>query len=120
MTPIFTFEGLYSPTITPYMPSGISKHAVQADLMEHQFDAGLHGTISSGSVGGNYARDHENRHSRARFTKERVAGSPPLVRMLQQGGKAAQHINHRLTKAGRALCGMVPSTLEKPKLGLGA
>ena len=109
MTAKFTFEGLFSPIFTPYLPNGIANH-----------DAVLGGITSGGSLGENFARSDEEAHLRMRFAKERITGGLLSVRMLQQSGKSAQYIKHRLIMVGIALCGTLFPVLNKPKLRLGA
>lgn len=79
MTPIFTFEGIYTPIITPLMPNGSFNLDVLADQVAHLIDAGVHGIISGGSTGENYAQTVEERLSLAGFTKEQINGRVPLI-----------------------------------------
>lgn len=79
MTPIFQFEGIYTPIITPLAPDGSFNHAALADQIEHLVGAGVHGIISGGSTGENYAQTVDERLALARFTKEQLNGRLPLV-----------------------------------------
>ena len=79
MTPILEFEGIYTPIITPLLPSGEFNHDALADQVEHLVDAGVHGIISGGSTGENYAQSVDERLTLARFTQERIAGRLPLI-----------------------------------------
>jgi 4-hydroxy-tetrahydrodipicolinate synthase len=79
MTPIFRFEGIYTPIITPLSPDGGFNHDALADQVEHLVDAGVHGIISGGSTGENYAQTVEERLALARFTRERLGGRLPLI-----------------------------------------
>ena len=79
MNPIFTFEGIYTPIITPLAPDGSFNHDALADQVEHLVEAGVHGIISGGSTGENYAQTVEERLALARFTKERIKGRLPLI-----------------------------------------
>ncbi|KIN64459.1 dihydrodipicolinate synthetase [Sulfitobacter noctilucicola] len=79
MTPIFKFEGIYTPIVTPLAPDGSFNLDALADQVEHLVDAGVHGIISGGSTGENYAQSVEERLSLARFTHERLNGRLPLI-----------------------------------------
>ncbi len=79
MTPIFKFEGIYTPIITPLKPDGSFNHDALADQVEHLVEAGVHGIISGGSTGENYAQTVEERLSLAKFTKDRIKGRLPLI-----------------------------------------
>ena len=50
-----------------------------AQVIDYLIDAGVHGLISGGSTGENYAQTTTERVEIARFTKERIAGRVPLV-----------------------------------------
>ncbi|MBD3662386.1 dihydrodipicolinate synthase family protein [Sulfitobacter aestuariivivens] len=79
MTPIFTFEGIYTPIVTPLRLDGSFNRDALADQVEHLVDAGVHGIISGGSTGENYAQTVEERLSLATFTKECLKGRLPLI-----------------------------------------
>lgn len=79
MTPVFKFQGIYTPLVTPYGPDGAENRDALADLIEHLIDKGVHGLISGGSTGENYAQTVAERVALARFVKDRVAGRLPLV-----------------------------------------
>ena len=79
MTPIFQFEGIYTPIITPLSPDGRFNHDALADQVDHLVEAGVHGIISGGSTGENYAQTVEQRLDLARFTRERIAGRLPMI-----------------------------------------
>tara|TARA_R110000787_G_scaffold130053_6_gene241949 strand:- start:1075 stop:1992 length:918 start_codon:yes stop_codon:yes gene_type:complete len=79
MTPIFKFEGIYTPIVTPLNPDGSFNHDGLADQIEHLIEAGVHGVISGGSTGENYAQTVEERLSLATFTKDRIKGRLPLI-----------------------------------------
>ncbi len=79
MTPIFRFQGIYTPLITPLEPDGAVRWDGLADVIEALIAKGVHGLISGGSTGENYAQSLEERVAIARFTKERIAGRLPLV-----------------------------------------
>ena len=79
MTPIFRFDGIYTPVITPYHPDVSVNHDALSDVIEHLIAAGVHGIISGGSTGENYAQTVQERVDLARFTHERIKGRVPLV-----------------------------------------
>ena len=79
MTPIFTFEGIYTPLVTPLDATGAINTDALADQIEHLVAAGVHGLISGGSTGENYAQNIDERLMLARFTQDRLKGRLPLV-----------------------------------------
>ncbi|KIN77947.1 dihydrodipicolinate synthase family protein [Sulfitobacter mediterraneus] len=79
MTPIFQFEGIYTPIVTPLLPDGSFNRDGLADQVEHLIGAGVHGIISGGSTGENYAQTVEQRLDLAQFTKDRIKGRLPLI-----------------------------------------
>ena len=79
MTPIFKFEGIYTPIITPLLQDGSFNHDALADQVEHLVGAGVHGIISGGSTGENYAQTVQERLALGQFVKERLAGRLPLI-----------------------------------------
>ncbi|MCG7627192.1 dihydrodipicolinate synthase family protein [Epibacterium sp. MM17-32] len=79
MPPIFQFQGIYTPVVTPYTGAGDVIWDALADQIEFLVEQGVHGLISGGSTGENYAQTVEERLELARFTKERLNGRLPLV-----------------------------------------
>ena len=79
MEPIFTFEGIYTPIITPLTPDGGFNRDALADQVERLVAAGVHGIISGGSTGENYGQTVAERLELARFTRARLAGRLPLI-----------------------------------------
>ena len=79
MTPIFRFDGIYTPVVTPYHADGTPNLDALADLIESLLVAGVNGVISGGSTGENYAQSVAERLDLARFTHERVNGRVPFV-----------------------------------------
>lgn len=79
MTPIFEFEGIYTPLVTPLLRDGGFNLDALSDQIEHLIEAGVHGVISGGSTGENYAQSVPERLELARFTKERLKGRLPLI-----------------------------------------
>lgn len=79
MTPIFNFDGIYTPVVTPYHEDGIVNWDSLADVIEYLISSGVHGLISGGSTGENYAQTVAERVEIAQFTKDRINGRLPLV-----------------------------------------
>ena len=79
MTPIFKFEGIYTPLVTPYLPDGSVNWDSLADVIENLIAAGVHGMISGGSTGENYAQTVAERIEIAQFTKDRIGTRLPFV-----------------------------------------
>ncbi|MEM8751222.1 MAG: dihydrodipicolinate synthase family protein [Pseudomonadota bacterium] len=79
MTPIFRFDGIWTPVVTPLKSDGSVRWDGLADVIERLVTAGVHGLISGGSTGENYAQSVEERCEVARFTHERLKGRLPLV-----------------------------------------
>ncbi|MDJ1007008.1 MAG: dihydrodipicolinate synthase family protein [Paracoccaceae bacterium] len=79
MTPIFRFDGIYTPVVTPFTEDGEVHWDALADLVEHLLDHGVHGLISGGSTGENYAQTVPERIEIARFTHQRLKGRRPFV-----------------------------------------
>ncbi|WP_085502122.1 dihydrodipicolinate synthase family protein [Paracoccus sp. J56] len=72
-------EGIYTPLITPFHADGSIDYDALADLVERLVAAGVHGLISGGSTGENYAETVEERLDLARFILERAAGRLPVL-----------------------------------------
>ncbi len=79
MTPIFKFEGIYTPVVTPYFADHTPDLEALADVIENLIDKGVHGIITGGSTGENYAQTVAERIELAKFTHERIKGRVPLV-----------------------------------------
>ncbi len=79
MTPVFRFEGVYTPLVTPFHDDGRINLDALADVIEHLVSEGVHGLISGGSTGESYAQTVDERLELARFTHERTAGRLPVV-----------------------------------------
>lgn len=75
----FKLEGIYTPVITPFHSDGEIDFDGLADLVERLVGAGVHGLISGGSTGENYAETIEERLTIARFIVDRVKGRIPVV-----------------------------------------
>ncbi|MCA0905501.1 dihydrodipicolinate synthase family protein [Ruegeria marisrubri] len=79
MNPIFKFEGIYTPVVTPYHDDGSVNWGALSDVIEYLIENGVHGLISGGSTGENYAQTVHERVELARFTHEQLKGRLPLV-----------------------------------------
>lgn len=79
MTPIFKFEGIYTPVVTPYFEDGTPNWDALAEVIEFLISHGVHGLITGGSTGENYAQTVAERIEVAQFTKDRMKGRLPLV-----------------------------------------
>ncbi|NSY40262.1 dihydrodipicolinate synthase family protein [Leisingera sp. ANG59] len=79
MTPLFRFEGIYTPVVTPHFEDGSVNWDALAEVIDYLVENGVHGLISGGSTGENYAQTVEERIALARFTHERLKGRLPLV-----------------------------------------
>ncbi len=74
----FKLEGIYTPLITPFAGDGSIDYKVLAQLIENLIAAGVHGLISGGSTGENYAETVEERLEIARFIVKAVDGRLPV------------------------------------------
>lgn len=79
MTAIFNFNGIYTPVVTPYAADGSVHWDRLADVIEWLVSQGVHGLITGGSTGENYAQTIAERIEIARFTFDRMNGRLPLV-----------------------------------------
>ena len=79
MPPRLVLEGIYTPLITPFHEDGSPDWDALSALVEHLIAAGVHGLISGGSTGENYAQTVEERLEIARFIVERTKGRLPVI-----------------------------------------
>ncbi|WP_394328607.1 dihydrodipicolinate synthase family protein [Rhodobacter xanthinilyticus] len=79
MPPRMRLEGIYTPVITPFSADGAIDYPALDDLIERLIGAGVHGLISGGSTGENYAETVEERLAIARFVTGRVKGRLPVI-----------------------------------------
>lgn len=75
----FTLEGIYTPLVTPLHLDGSFDLDGLADVIEHLIEKGVHGLITGGSTGENYAQTVEERVELAQFTKNCLKGRLPLI-----------------------------------------
>ncbi|MBI1218607.1 MAG: dihydrodipicolinate synthase family protein [Rhodobacteraceae bacterium] len=78
MTVRFKLEGIYTPIITPFDAGGGIDFDSLGELIERLVSAGVHGLISGGSTGENYAETVEERLQLAQFVVDRVKGRLPV------------------------------------------
>lgn len=79
MNPVFKFEGVYTPVVTPFAVDGSINWDALAKVVEFLIFKGVHGLISGGSTGENYTQTVEERLEIARFTKDRAKGRLPFL-----------------------------------------
>ena len=79
MTPIFSFNGIYTPVVTPHFDDGEINWDALGDVIDYLIEKGVHGLITGGSTGENYAQTVPERVELAKFTHARIAGKLPLV-----------------------------------------
>ncbi len=72
-------EGIYTPVITPCDAAGAIDYSALGRLLDHLVEAGVHGIVSGGSTGENYAQTVDERLALASFSQERLAGRVPLI-----------------------------------------
>ncbi|MCT4553664.1 MAG: dihydrodipicolinate synthase family protein [Pelagimonas sp.] len=70
MTPRFQFEGVYTPVVTPYHEDGTPNWDALAEVIAYLEAHGVHGLISGGSTGENYAQTVSERLELAKFTRD--------------------------------------------------
>ncbi|MGB1209012.1 MAG: dihydrodipicolinate synthase family protein, partial [Paracoccaceae bacterium] len=75
----FRFEGIYTPVVTPYHADGTVQWDTLRAVIEFLLDAGVHGLISGGSTGENYAQTVAERLDIARFTQEVTAERAQII-----------------------------------------
>lgn len=68
----FQFEGIYTPVVTPYHEDGRADLPALSEVIEFLISAGVHGIISGGSTGENYAQTVDERIALAEFTKSQI------------------------------------------------
>ncbi len=79
MTPIFKFEGIYTPLVTPLTTDGDIHFDALAQLIDYLINAGVNGLISGGSTGENYAQSVSERLDVARFTHQQINGRVSFI-----------------------------------------
>ena len=79
MSPIFQFQGIYTPAVTPYTADKQPNWDALAEVIEFLIENGVHGIISGGSTGENYAQTVAERIEIAQFTHDQIKGRVPMV-----------------------------------------
>ncbi len=79
MTAIFRFEGIYTPIITPFYDDDRVNYDALADLVEYLVAEGVHGLISGGSTGENYAQNVSERLQVAEFIAKQLKKRVPFM-----------------------------------------
>jgi 4-hydroxy-tetrahydrodipicolinate synthase len=74
-----TFEGIYTPVITPHREDGSIDRDAFAAQIETLISAGVHGLISGGSTGEYYAQSIEERVEMATLARQVIGDRLPLV-----------------------------------------
>ncbi len=77
--PAFRFEGIYTPVVTSFTDDFEINWQALEDIVEFLISSGVHGLISGGSTGENYAQTVDERLEVARFVHERIRGRVPLI-----------------------------------------
>lgn len=76
---MFTFEGIYTPAITPYAADGSIDFARFSDVLESLIEARVHGIIIGGSTGEYYAQSPEERFALVEHARNVTAGRTALI-----------------------------------------
>ncbi len=79
MTPIFRFDGIYTPLVTPYHADGTVNWEALADVIDFLVEKGVSGFISGGSTGENYAQTVAERIELATFSVKHLKGRVQFV-----------------------------------------
>ncbi|WP_417260790.1 dihydrodipicolinate synthase family protein [Celeribacter sp.] len=74
-----TFEGIYTPAITPLNTDGQIDSAAFADVLESLIEAKVHGIIIGGSTGEYYAQTAQERFDLGTLAKEVIGNRLPLI-----------------------------------------
>lgn len=74
-----TFEGIYTPAVTPIARDGRIDKAVYAEVLESLIEAGVHGIIIAGSTGEYYAHSAQERFELAAYAKDVIGARLPLI-----------------------------------------
>lgn len=74
-----TFEGIYTPAVTPLTAEGQIDKAAFAEVLEYLIDAKVHGIIIGGSTGEYYAHTAQERYDLAAQAKDVIGTRLPLI-----------------------------------------
>ena len=73
------FEGIYTPTVTPFTPEGLINKDAFAEVLESLIEAKVHGIIIGGSTGEYYAHTAQERFDLAAQAKDVIGSRLALV-----------------------------------------
>lgn len=76
---MLTFEGIYTPAVTPYAADGSIDFTAFADVLESLIEAKVHGIIIGGSTGEYYAQSAEERLALVEQAREIIGNRLPLI-----------------------------------------
>ena len=76
---MLTFEGIYTPAITPYAADGSIDFARFSDVLESLIEARVHGIIIGGSTGEYYAQSPEERKALVEHARQVIGSRLPLI-----------------------------------------
>lgn len=76
---MLTFDGIYTPAITPYAADGSIDFARFADVLESLIEGRVHGIIIGGSTGEYYAQSPEERKALAEHARQVIGNRLPLI-----------------------------------------
>ncbi|WP_380178845.1 dihydrodipicolinate synthase family protein [Kalamiella sp. sgz302252] len=74
-----TFEGIFTPTVTPYAADGTIDFARFSEVLESLIEARVHGIIIGGSTGEYYAQSAEERFSLVEHARKVIGNRLPLI-----------------------------------------
>jgi 4-hydroxy-tetrahydrodipicolinate synthase len=74
-----TFEGVYTPVITPFREDESIDEKAWAEVIEYQIETGAHGLVIGGSTGEFYAMSPKERQAQFRKGHELIAGRVPWL-----------------------------------------
>ena len=74
-----TFEGIYTPAITPLTADGAIDNTAFAEVLEYLVAEGIHGIIIAGSTGEYYAHSQQERVALAKLAREVIGNRTQLI-----------------------------------------
>lgn len=76
---MFTFDGIYTPAVTPYAADGTIDYDRFTEVLESLIEARIHGIIIGGSTGEYYAQSAEERMALAEHARKVIGSRLPLI-----------------------------------------
>ncbi len=76
---MFTFNGIYTPAVTPYAADGTIDFDRFTEVLESLIEARIHGIIIGGSTGEYYAQSAEERMALAEHARKVIGSRLPLI-----------------------------------------